>query len=1000
MKRYSFKIIVAGIKEDIQGICNWLEKDDEYCKDLREKVKTYESKFQVLAAWLYARGVEPEEYVLALKKYIDSRRLDPSKIKVSKNAIQINDDIFEDKHILLSKPNALKFTEYIHANYPVMEVEKSQDNIVSDVDVPVVSNEDNSIQIFEINDANDGRRLVGNDTNWCIGYSGPNNMWQSYRDSHDASFFVVVDNNPPTPEQRKVAIDFTGRSEVLLTDIPNRTGRTLSNGMDWNDYSGYLRSKGINLRATRENPETGEEELILKNKPRSPEETIQSAVFNSHGTLNMQTLKEWQSGLSEGNKAEFRDDFYDEYIQSNVVREYARGDFQFKNSEAKYYTSRWMSLGKSVDPEVVDFLMNSVGGIDILSKYVNTGMEIKDSDIYEKIKSNKQLFASYLRSRVNAAEQSPTNLNPKEFTDLKEFGRKDLFLAYVNTGRVYFPDIQDDLELARLHLQAKLEKNFTLSYEEVEYVFFVDRNEDRLIKVLEQGNQLSEERYNAIKDNPKLLLIALSKAPMYNVIPHWIKDARTRIFSLDDENLVKAFAIKYGFSADEIKLAKQYGFENAAKFTVLMRTADSEIVELFDPKNPDDVSILNQLGQIDLVDPFLYDERWGNSPVLSWAKDLSYAIKINNIDNTLDDGKTVNYEMLPETPIQMLLFFIIHSGQMPLTVFQDYNYELEEEDKENLRRVYLEFNSAINNLDFWHDFIKQFPKFQNNSGMADLSTYFMILRFIPEQFLEDDTVLDFIGKNNILNQNKSYFLNKINFSEHPKLLDLLVEKSKNNFSETLRSLGQGSKDAYIEKALEKNKQSIKHLENIGNLLTRDRFNVVEVYLNLYPEERDRLHKTNPDIITYLLYGKVNLNYQLWLLRNIPEAVKAYILTTANLKDFAPEVRASMKQMFPALAYKIDFYEQNKYGTGGYFDEDTEEVVQAPRPAPKPMSDEEMAADLQKMFVDPFDPDDEDEEEEELVVASVNLMVKIAQKLDFKKEYRLADKLTYILTKKI
>jgi len=269
----------------------------------------------------------------------------------------------------------------------------------------------------------------------------------------------------------------------------------------------------------------------------------------------------------------------------------------------------------------------------------------------------------------------------------------------------------------------------------------------------------------------------------------------------------------------------------------------------------------------------------------------------------------------------------------------------------------------------------------------------MILRFIPEQFLEDDTILDFIGKNNILNQNKSYFLNKINFSEHPNLLDLLAEKSKNNFSETLRSLGQSSKDAYIEKALEKNKQSIKYLENIGNLSARDRFNVVQVYLNLYPEDRDRLHITNPNIITYLLYGKVNVHYQLWLLRNIPEAVKAYILTTANLKDFAPEVRASMKQMFPDLAYKIDFYEQNKYGTGGYFDEETEEVVQAPRPAPKPMSDEELGADLQKMFVDAFDPDDDK-------TASSNLMVKIAQKLDFKKEYRLADKLTYILTKKI
>jgi hypothetical protein len=270
----------------------------------------------------------------------------------------------------------------------------------------------------------------------------------------------------------------------------------------------------------------------------------------------------------------------------------------------------------------------------------------------------------------------------------------------------------------------------------------------------------------------------------------------------------------------------------------------------------------------------------------------------------------------------------------------------------------------------------------------------MILRFIPEQFLEDDTILDFIAKKNILNQNKSYFLNQINFSEHPKLLNLLVEKSKNNFSETLRSLGQHSKDAYIEKVLEKNKQSIKYLENIGNLSTKDRFNVVEVYLNLYPEDRDKLHITNPNIITFLLYGKANLNYQLWLLRNIPEAVKDYVSTTANLKDFAPEVRASMKQMFPSLAYKIDFYEENKYGTGGYFDENTEEVVQGPRPAPEPISQEDIALDLQKMFQDPFATDDE----EEPTTASVKLMVKIAQKLDLKKKYKLADKFTNILGK--
>ena len=42
----------------------------------------------------------------------------------------------------------------------------------------------------------------------------------------------------------------------------------------------------------------------------------------------------------------------------------------------------------------------------------------------------------------------------------------------------------------------------------------------------------------------------------------------------------------------------------------------------------------------------------------------------------------------------------------------------------------------------------------------------------------------------------------------------------------------------------------------------------------------------------------------------------------------------------------------------------------------------------------------DDDEDEDVLASVKSMLKIAQKLDFKKEYRLADKLTYILRKKI
>jgi hypothetical protein len=96
-------------------------------------------------------------------------------------------------------------------------------------------------------------------------------------------------------------------------------------------------------------------------------------------------------------------------------------------------------------------------------------------------------------------------------------------------------------------------------------------------------------------------------------------------------------------------------------------------------------------------------------------------------------------------------------------------------------------------------------------------------------------------------------------------------------------------------------------------------------------------------------------------------------------------------MYPNLAPKILAYErQSKYGPG-YFDEEAGEVMKGKRPTP-PGTQEELP--------DPFASEEEVKTEEETNTAFVKSMVKIAQKLDFKKEYRLADKLTYILRKKI
>ena len=365
MKRYSFKIVIAGIKEDIQGICNFLGKDAEYFQDLRETVKKYDQKYQVFAAWLLARNIEPDHYIESIQKYVDSKRI--TKFSVSKNAVKINNEVFDD---------ALKLTEHIHAEFPILQAEKQVENTETE-DVPVVANKNNSIKIFEINDANDGRRLVGDDTSWCIGYKGPNNMWQAYRDQQSSTFFVVYDDNPPTPEQRKVAIDFVsgayGGDTVLLTDIPNRTGYQLSNGWDWNKYSEYLSSKGINLKATRQNPKTGEEELILKNKPKTQEEILQTATFSGVARLSVNDILEWQSGKSKVNGEDKNIDKDTLEILEEISDFYGLR-YIVNNPDAKFYTSRWMGLGKPVEDEVLEYLSKSVGGEDLLMKYVNTGM--------------------------------------------------------------------------------------------------------------------------------------------------------------------------------------------------------------------------------------------------------------------------------------------------------------------------------------------------------------------------------------------------------------------------------------------------------------------------------------------------------------------------------------------------------------------------------------------------------------------------------------------------
>ena len=68
------------------------------------------------------------------------------------------------------------------------------------------------------------------------------------------------------------------------------------------EYSEYLEGKGIDIGAKRTNPETGEEENILKNKPLTDEENFFLQYYNrfkNNSNLTVEQVQKWARGIIE-----------------------------------------------------------------------------------------------------------------------------------------------------------------------------------------------------------------------------------------------------------------------------------------------------------------------------------------------------------------------------------------------------------------------------------------------------------------------------------------------------------------------------------------------------------------------------------------------------------------------------------------------------------------------------------------------------------------------------
>lgn len=995
MKKLSYRIIISGIKEDIEALCKHKGiTDPEYIKSVRQKVDDYKG-YQLFAAWLYIRNIEPESIVAALDKYVKSRQLDPSKIKVSKDAISINDKVFEDPI------EPIEFTEYIHATYPIMKVEETKQNEEVKSEEPVVVNKDNSIKIYEVNSADDGRRLVGDDTPWCIGYKGPSNMWQGYRDTKESSFFIVYDNNPPTPDQRKVAIDFTNRG-VELTDLPNRTGSRLTNGMDWDAYSNYLKGKGINLEATRVNPETGEKEKILQNKPVSPEEKIQKATFNtirySSRILEKKTVMLWQSGKSELYTSELERDFLvKEVFPRDPKKTYLlypddRTSFKITidNPEAIYYTARWMSQGRPFTDEILTFLMNSIGGNDVLSKFLNSGADLQDSQ-YNVIKENKSLWTTYTRTQIIKSEQTGYHTIPfNNFRDLMSSGNDKLIKAYLLLGINSSQQLDVKLlkneypEYLKLLLYSAMKKTnqFPLSVQQI----ILDTKDKELIeKFVRVATNVTPDIALQLHSDPELFLV-YSKGKLAQPSGHSFFDQFGRqmvevVLRSGDIEAIKNAALGRGFEYGDFALAEEMGVSDEAKLSILnKRNIDPDIYQLFDPSNPYDVSLVEQIQSIDTLKE-LYP-RWKLNPKVSMA------YSINNFENRSLNADTP----LADSVYELMMYLINDSDYME----QISLYLLSDKEKEKLKYLYSELQNSINDPEFVKNFFINFPLIlgDNPETTRTRSEVYKnvsdVLELLPSEALSIPEVkkyieefIDDIKIESLLKHIDVPWLYEAFVESCVKDQDFLKRKFNNFYNKD-----QEFALHFLGDCFEKQKPDFNYFVDIP---VNVKIKIATIYFEIYPDERESQKTLRHHFFDTLLINKnvrSSITQQLYILRNFPKLFY-YKITSGDVKPryIYPEIRSALRQMYPNIAGLILQAEsESKYGSD-YFDENTEEVVIGRRP-------DEVEPERQE---DPFG--DMPSEEDWPKQASVKLMVKIAQKLDIKKKYKLADKFTNILRRR-
>jgi hypothetical protein len=984
---FNYRVVIAQV-ELLRQI--FLAKEKDYA-GYAELISNYDGPFKALAAWLMARDFDKpqvDDIIGHLDPYIKKGRLKTNDIIVSPSAVKIkNSEPFEELD---------DFANYVHGHFPTALPTKKVDNQATER-TPVISGQ--GIQIFEVNNPNDSRELAS-DTSWCIAYPGQNNMWTSYRSGGASSFFIVFDENPPLPELRKVAVDFNSGG-VDLTDINNHTGSKLTNGMDWNKYSEYLKEKGIDIEAKRPNSETGEEEKILQNKPLTDEEKFFLQYYryvNRHNVLSVEDIKKWARGVlvlksdvtpEEYYQSEFRKDEKELFIEHGLDQRFNKIlEIHIKS------TSRFTSLRAPIQKDQIISIVDKMG-----IKYsadVEDDKTISLQDLIEGKQTPTQPLSSYdfgnYDKREPITEITLRNNDSKNYlTKFVGLGYvlpkavfeyvldlpdgKELLIQYVDTG-ITIPDYQIEKikeipSLFRTYVRKQLIALSRNSIQDASILIHLDPNDEKTRNTVLDSIIPKDVKNVYLNDKIKIL------EDIENIPQKWLDVPQLGVL-FSQENITDPLAIKVAIAAGMLK----YLQDNLTIENVLIYLHDIDAINTF----KDEAIAQKYLPAIfePFYDTYSYKIRWNDiriyrdsegrylrdNPRLNkyraFGKDDNIFPAYETFDS--DEAKQLSYERAAVNLLTMFgnidgsitspfkgdinfWMYLINNYQYLLdTVFKNIGYE-------NVDTVYYDENDNevdINDVDTTQVEVREVSTTEYSRERQRRSFDRRLGNSIPVTVLQKQEILNALPT--ILSEESIYKIISRNAKYSDSLKEYLADKYLTDFSSL-----DSTTDNYI---FEKDNPIIRKITQNG--FDVDKF--VEKFKKRSFYYIYQLSSWNPKLVNsisdddFLKIVKLQNSfgdYQIhWLEQNRPEVL--------------------VKLFYGANSNWLFSYEQKQY-----IGKNVLPKLQQPEQIEEPVIEE------------PAPTSEAEEMPEEPTTASIKLMVKIARILDLKKEYRLADKLTYM-----